>query len=162
MTALAASLPAETDPALAAYDSLVTEKHAAEAALDRVRRESAQSMARSSVVAGEVHRLLDRALAQLMTDAEGAAAAEARKNVSDAIVCLGRSLGGTSAPGPGKAGDGDKALFAKRGIPGGDQLGEVVKKAFGDPVDADDDGEDFTYAEPAIEEDESETGTDRP
>jgi hypothetical protein len=159
---LAGDCHAGDDSAMAAYDSMVAEKRAAEAQLDKARRENAQSMARTSVSAGEVQRLLDRAAALLLTADEGPAVAEARKHVSDAILRLVRIFGGASGAKPDETGGGTGASVPRRAMPGGDALAEVVKKAFGDPVDDGDDGEDFTYAEPAPEEDEPGTGLDRP
>ena len=46
-------------------------------------------------------------------------------------------------------------------MPGGPALDSIVKQAFGDPVEEDEDGEDFTYAEPVPEEDESDTDVNR-
>ncbi len=158
---LAGDAPPEGDAALAAYDSLVAEKHAAEAQLDSSRREGARSMARASVWAGEVQRLLDRAAALLLMADEGPAVAEARKNVSDAMVRLARVFGGTSGADPEPAEAGPARSLPKRVMPGGAALTDVVKKAFGDPVDDGDESDDFTYAEPAPEEDESDTDLDR-
>jgi hypothetical protein len=158
---LAGNGPAEGDPALAAYDSLVAEKHAAEAQLDKARREATQSMARASVRAGEVQRLLDRTAALLSESDEDPALAEARRTLDEAIVRLAGVSSGASGTVQDETEEGGTGLLPKRGMPGGEALTDVVKKAFGDPVEDDEDDDDFTYAEPAPEEDESEPDPNR-
>ncbi len=156
---LSGSGPAEGDPALAAYDSLAAEKRDAEALLDEARRETVQNMARASVWAGEVQHLLDQATELLAEADEEPAVIEARKSVSRALVRLACVSGGLSGIEP-DAVEGGTGLLPKRGMPGGEALTDVVKQAFGDPVE-DDEEDDFTYAEPAPEEDESDTDLNR-
>ena len=159
---LAANGPAEGDPALAAYDALVLEKQAAEERLEEARREAAQSMARASVSAGEVQRLLDRTASLLLEADEEPAVSEARKNVSEAILRLVGVSGGAGEAEPDAVAGGRMGMLPKRALPGGMGLENIVKQAFGDPVEDDDDGEDFTYAEPVPEEDESDNDPNGP
>ena len=158
---LAGNGPAEDDAALAAYDSLVAEKRAAEAQLDEARRETTQSMARASVWAGEVQGLMDRTAVLLSETEDSPEVSEARKNVSEAVVRLARISGGLSGAASDEVEGEGTGLLPKRGMPGGKALDEVVKKAFGDPVEGDEDEDDFTYAEPAPEEDEPDPDLNR-
>jgi len=161
LQALGQNRPHDDTAALAAYNSLAEEKRATEVQLDQLRRNAARDMARSSVAAGEVQRLLEKAGALLYADDEGSTAAEARKNISDAILLLSKVYIGAGAADPGKSQSAPQAFFARRLMPGGNELSDVVKKAFGDPVDEGDDGQDFTYAEPVPEEDEASAGPEQ-
>jgi ABC-type dipeptide/oligopeptide/nickel transport system ATPase component len=161
---LAADAPAAGDPATTAFDALAGEKHAIETRYDETqalltkrtneleaaREESAKAAARATLMAGELQGMVSRANS-LLTEGDRSSIREAREVLNEALEKLDLE----TVP-MAMADDEDFESIMpspKRSLPGGDALQEVVKKAFGDPLE-DDDDDDFTHVEPELDSDD--------